>query len=359
MARLIVEFDGLLIMLMGVGKIAEIKAGGAGSPMSDQGLRAIRPGRGFAHEQLGHFGHRCRFAAGQMPHPKTVIGGEPFRGVFHPARQFAGARKGRRGLRRGPSLRPDQRITKAGLEVNAALAQCAGALDRLAFRERCEKGLCLGEFGELLGRREALDRRRQHSVGVGVAIVAAIELRQRQRGAQFEAPRFLQLRDGDRGLQRLLVRRGIGRVAVQQDLGANAVHFGFVPTGLGRLQLGECLVQAPEPGISLAGTRFGFGQRRFETGQEPIPTLLPSDGKAASHLGECRLLGAVTPLCPASKKYREASSKDCEIVAGDDIGQRLAIGRDRFGVAANKPQSRRKYEHISHRWNMRCRLGVC
>ena len=72
----------------------------------------------------------------------------------------------------------------------------------------------LGEFGELSGRREALDRRRQHGVRIGVAIGRAIKLRQRQRGAQFEAARFLRLRDSDRGLQRLLGRRGIGRVAL-------------------------------------------------------------------------------------------------------------------------------------------------
>jgi hypothetical protein len=98
-----------------------------------------------------------------MPTPKTVIGGEPFRGVFLPARQFAGA--------------------------------------RIAFRQRGEEGLRLGEIGELSGRREALDRRRQHGVGVGVAIGRAIKLRQRQRGAQFEAARLLRLRDRDRGLQ--------------------------------------------------------------------------------------------------------------------------------------------------------------
>ncbi len=133
----------------------------------------------------------------------------------------------------------------------------------------------LGEFGELLGRREALDRRRQHGVRIGVAIGRAIELRQRQRGAQFEAARLLRLRDRDRGLQRLLGRRSIGRVALQQDLGADAVHLRFVPALLGALQLGERVVQAPEPGISLAGTRFGFGQGRFETGQEPDPYLAP------------------------------------------------------------------------------------
>ena len=56
---------------------------------------------------------------------------------------------------------------------------------------RREEGLRLGVFGELLGRREAVDRRRQHGVRIGVAIGRAIEFRQRQRGAQFEAARFL------------------------------------------------------------------------------------------------------------------------------------------------------------------------
>ena len=121
----------------------------------------------------------------------------------------------------------------------------------------------LGEFGEVLGWREALDRRRQHGVGIGIAIGRAIKLRKRQRGVQFEALRFLRLRNGDRGLQRLLSRRVIGRVALQQDLAADAVHLRFVPALLGALQLGERVVQAPEPDIDFASSRFGFGQGRL------------------------------------------------------------------------------------------------
>src|SRR5262249_19892863 len=75
--RLVAEFDTLLKMVMGAGKVAEIKAGLAGNTVGNQGLGTIRPGRGFAQKKLRHFAHRCRFAAGQMPHPKTVIGGEP------------------------------------------------------------------------------------------------------------------------------------------------------------------------------------------------------------------------------------------------------------------------------------------
>jgi hypothetical protein len=62
MARLVVELDGLLKMVMGAGKVAEVKAGGAGNAVRDQGLGAIGPGRGFAQEKLRHFAQRRGFA---------------------------------------------------------------------------------------------------------------------------------------------------------------------------------------------------------------------------------------------------------------------------------------------------------
>jgi hypothetical protein len=73
----------------------------------------------------------------------------------------------------------------------------------------------LGELGELLGRREDLERRRQHGVRVGVAIGRAVKLGKRQRGAQFEAARLLRLRDRDRSLKRLLGSCSIGGVTLQ------------------------------------------------------------------------------------------------------------------------------------------------
>jgi len=98
------------------------------------------------------------------------------------------------------------------------------------------------------------------------------------------------------------------------------VHFRFIPTGLSSLQVDERILQTAEPGIGLAGTRFGFGQGRFEAGQEPIPTLLPTDGKAASHLGDPRLFGTVGPLCPSLIKYCGAGPKGWEIVSRHDFG---------------------------------------
>ena len=115
MARLVVECDSLLKMVMGAGKISQIPAGVAANAMSDQGLGAIRLRCGFAQEKFCHFARRGMFATGEVPHKKTEIGGEPLRRVFDPARQFAGARKRRTGFRRRHSLDPDQRIAEAGL----------------------------------------------------------------------------------------------------------------------------------------------------------------------------------------------------------------------------------------------------
>jgi hypothetical protein len=79
----VLELDGFLKMIMGASKIAEIPAGGAENAVRHQDLGAIRPGRGFAQEELGHFAERCGFAATKVPRQKTVIRGEPLRGVFH------------------------------------------------------------------------------------------------------------------------------------------------------------------------------------------------------------------------------------------------------------------------------------
>ena len=53
-----------------------------------------------------------------------------------------------------------------------------GASEAIDLRaQRREKGLRLGEFAELSGRREALDRGCKHGLGIGIAIGRAIKLR--------------------------------------------------------------------------------------------------------------------------------------------------------------------------------------
>ena len=197
-------------------------------------------------------------------------------------------------------------------------------------------------------------------MGVGVAIGRAIKLRQRQCGAQFEAARFLRLRDRDRDLQGPFDRRSVGGVALQQDLAADAVYLRFVPAPLGALQLGERVVQASDHGISLACAcfGFGFGQGRFETGQVPNMTLLPTNADAPPHLGQPRLSLAAQPSCPALKKCRPAGPKGRKIVSRHEIGQRSAIGCDCFGAVPQEPQPRSISQRITHRRSVRCRLGI-
>ena len=110
MQRRVVERDSLPKMVMGAGKVTEIPAGLTGNAVCNHRLGAIRPGRGFEQEELGHFAHRCGFAAARMPRPKAVIGREPCRGVLDAARQFAGAREGSACFRRLMSLGPNQRV---------------------------------------------------------------------------------------------------------------------------------------------------------------------------------------------------------------------------------------------------------
>ena len=100
------------------------------------------------------------------------------------------------------------------------------------------------------------------------------------------------------------------------------MHLRFVPALLGALQLGERVVQASDHGISLACAcfGFGFGQGRFETGQVPNMTLLPTNAGASPHLGQPRFALAAQRSGPALKKCHVADPKGWEIVPRYDIG---------------------------------------
>ena len=65
---------------------------------------------------------------------------------------------------------------------------------------------------------------------LGGALRRAVEFRERERGAQFEAARFLPSGDADGGEEGLLCGRGAGGGLFEQDLAANAMEFGIVPT---------------------------------------------------------------------------------------------------------------------------------
>src|SRR5437762_2849480 len=69
------------------------------------------------------------------------------------------------------------RIGSARRPTGNAAEGMTGSSEAIDLRVQCrEEVLRLCEFGELLGRREALDRRRQHSMRIGVAIGRVTEL---------------------------------------------------------------------------------------------------------------------------------------------------------------------------------------
>ena len=60
---------------------------------------------------------------------------------------------------------------------------------------------CLRYLRELRRRRKAFERAAENGLGFGVAPGRAVELGERESGAQFEGAGFLVLRDGDGGEQ--------------------------------------------------------------------------------------------------------------------------------------------------------------
>src|SRR5215472_1430549 len=101
----------------------------------------------------------------------------------------------------------------------------------------------------------------------------------------------------------------------------------------GPTRLSEARYRVPPAGVAPSGQRQQLARYYLY--------IRRVSRAAASHLGEARLVGSAGPLRPASKEYRGASKKSWEIVSRHDIGRRLAVARDGFGVAPQKPQHRR------------------
>ncbi|MGO9418056.1 hypothetical protein [Roseiarcus sp.] len=101
---------------------------------------------------------------------------------------------------------------------------------------------CLHNFWKFRRRRKALQSGAEHGVRVGVAAGCAIELCERERGAQFEAAGLLTARDGERGEKRLLGGR-IGRTVFDKDFAARAVEFRVEPALPAALEILERMVE--------------------------------------------------------------------------------------------------------------------
>ena len=100
----------------------------------------------------------------------------------------------------------------------------------------CQQCLGVPNLRKLRRRRKPFQRRPERGVGVGVAASRAIELGERQRGAQLEAAGLLLLRDGDGGEEGGFGGGGVGGVLFEEDFAADAMESGVEPmlAGLAR-----------------------------------------------------------------------------------------------------------------------------
>src|SRR5277367_6810087 len=85
----------------------------------------------------------------------------------------------------------------------------------------------LRELRKLPRRRKALERGREDVMRLDRTGGRLIELRERERRAQFEAARPLLSRDGDGELERFLGRGEVRVIALEQRFAADAMQFRF------------------------------------------------------------------------------------------------------------------------------------
>jgi hypothetical protein len=98
------------------------------------------------------------------------------------------------------------------------------SFDLLGLGEGREQRLRLRDLGHLRRRRKAFERLREHGVGLRRAGGRLVELGERQSRLQYEASRFLRLRDLDGGEEGLFGRRRVRGIALQEDCAPDAMH---------------------------------------------------------------------------------------------------------------------------------------
>ena len=94
-----------------------------------------------------------------------------------------------------------------------------------------------------------------------------VELGERERGAQTEAARALSPRDDDGGLEGFFRRRGAGGVALQQDIAARPVQFGFKCAKAMRSAVASPSSKGRESAVEIARCSLSLGQRNL---QQPV-----------------------------------------------------------------------------------------
>src|SRR5262245_54760534 len=95
---------------------------------------------------------------------------------------------------------------------------------RLAHHASAARSVCASAIsGKFWGRRRALERRREHGMSVRGTARGIIKSCQIKSCAQLETSCLLLLRDGDCREERILGRRRIRRIALEQNLAAQAM----------------------------------------------------------------------------------------------------------------------------------------
>ena len=96
------------------------------------------------------------------------------------------------------------------------------------------------------------------------AVGRLVEPGERERRTQLETARRLLLRDGNRGQERVLSRRGVGRVVLEQHLTAGAMQFRFEGTMTEPLARRQGFVEDRKGAVDIAGAGFGFGKHNLD-----------------------------------------------------------------------------------------------
>ena len=178
--------------------------------MRDPCLARIRFRRDVGEEGCRLRFHCRKVASHIAAGPKAIIRRQSLEGVVA-RRGLARSCKSLCRLRRAKAARCDERGAVGGLQLRHSLPPCGFDLDLVRRRKRREQRLRLCDLGHFRGRRKAFERRREDDVGIERAAGRLVELRKRERRAQFKTPRCLPLRDGDSGLESFLGRRRVRR----------------------------------------------------------------------------------------------------------------------------------------------------
>jgi hypothetical protein len=123
----------------------------------------------------------------------------------------------------------------------------------------------------------------------------------------------LLLCDSNGGAEGFLSGGGVRRIAVHENLTADAVGLRFEPALPSPLGVCNSAVHSCKRGFDLAGVQFRFCQRRLENWSVQKTALLPKYSDAAAHTFDVDILTVRT--CPAFKYISPINPEPHSVVA--------------------------------------------